>query len=185
MDMGDRNFDVQLTNSVAASATVATEIFTGVPSQGTTQATRQGREITNVTVEWKWDGTVGAAETGGSPLSIRFIVDTQANGTTPGGGITPLVYTTNQISGLTNLDYEDRFVEVDRCDIDCVGAQGPQAWQCEGFFNLDERVKLANVAGGSVAACGDMAMYCLVFQNGGLVKATADTLNIRMRFQVE
>lgn len=185
MDMGDRNVDTNTTGTLVGGQTTASEYFVNMPAQGTTQFTRQGREVTNVDIHWKWDGVVGANETGGSPLSIRFVVDTQANATTPGGGIAPLLYIADQMSSLENLEWEERFVEVDRCDYDCVGSAGPQAWQAEGCFNLEEKLKLLNVAGGTVAACGDMALYALVYQNGGLTKNVTDTLNIRVRFQVE
>lgn len=185
MDCGDRNIDSQFTNTIGAGQVTANEYYVAMPAQGTTQFTRQGREITNVEVEWRWDGNVVAAEDMGTPVSIRFIVDTQANAVTPAGGIATLVYVADQISSLDNLEWEDRFVEVDRVDYDCIGNMGPQAWQCGGCFNLEEKVKLANVNSGTVSACEDMALYVLVYSNGALSHNTEDTLNVRVRFQVE
>lgn len=185
MDCGDRNIDSQFTNTIVAGQVTASEYYVAMPAQGTTQFTRQGREITNVEVEWRWDGNVSTLESAGTPVSIRFVADMQANNATPGGGIAPLMYIADQISSLDNLEWENRFVEVDRVDYDCIGSQGPQAWQCGGCFNLDEKVKLANVNSGTVSACGDMAFYVLVYSNGALTHNATDTLNVRVRFQVE
>lgn len=187
MDCGDRNLDAQALNNIQAGVATATEVFVSVPTQGDTQFTRQGREITNVEVEWRWDGVVGVGETGASPVSLRIIIDTQPNGVSVLGSLASTMYVTDQISGFENIDWEQRFFEADRCDFDCIGASaGAQpAWQAQGGFNAADKIKFHDNAGGSATVCGDWAMYALVYQNGGLTKNTADTLNFRMRFQVE
>lgn len=170
--------DTTFTGNVTGSATAANQLFVSLPAQGFGATQRVGGAFNGSTVEWKWNGSIAVAETRASPISLRFILDTQPNKLTAGPTD---MYTSDTISAMDNLDNEGRFIELERCDIECVGTAGPQAWLEEGVFDIEERVKMFST-GGAIANCPEWALWMLFYQNGELSTTTRDTINVRVNF---
>lgn len=172
-----KNLDSNSTNTLVGGTATANFNVIVMPQQGFTQNQRIGREIADIEVEWVWDGHVAVTETGASPISLRFVVDVQPHETA--AAITD-IYVADQMSSLLNLDNEGRFIELERCDYGCIN-KTKGAWATAGQFSVADRMKLQG-AGGAFGNMSELAVYTIVYQNGGLLVTAVDTLNIRVNY---
>lgn len=159
---------------VAAQATASLLLINGV-DDGATSTTRVGRRITMTSLEIRWLGSLAATSAGSSPLRMTVVYDKQSNGAAP--AVTD-VFAADVISTMMNLSNSRRFKVLVDEEIECVGLNGPSAWNSkiwrdftakgtkpglEVEFNDNSTATITSIQTGSV--------YAFFWQNGNIITA--------------
>lgn len=180
-----KNIDVVTANSrVAVNNTGALLTLLNPTAQGVGAQQRLGRKFRMRSIFVRWSGGLAPTTTGNGGLRLLIVYDKEPNGV----ALTAVqVLTVDDISGLMNLDNQDRFsVLVDEL-IPCVGTQGPQAWTMKRYQKLNHEVITTDTNNGTVADIITGSVYALFYSGAGTFQVAAPTgsFESRIRFQDE
>lgn len=168
-----------LVPAVGSFASPAGVLLNGC-AQGTTASTRVGRRLLMKSLLFKYQIGLASTTTGGSPIRVLVVYDSQTNGAAPGIGDVVL---TDELAAPMNLSNSRRFkILIDEV-IPCIGTAGPQAAMFTRYVKLAHTVEFNANSAGTVSDIQTGSVYAFVWQNGALATTVAAaTMYSRIRF---
>ena len=178
MELKDKTVLTTAVIAIGTATAFSPFLLNGI-AQGTTASTRLGRRITMKSLLLRASFGMAPTTTGGSPIRILIVYDSQTNATAP---VATDVVLTDEISSPMNLGNSRRFKTILDEIIPCIGTGGPQSMHVTRYVKLNHQVEFNAGSAGTVGDIQTGSVYCLIWQNGRILVA-APTADIYTRIR--
>lgn len=175
-----KNIDKDTSTLIVFNQTTAVKTLLNGVAYGNTATTHVGRQMNMCSLTYRFVGHLAATTTGAAALRLLIVYDKQPNGAL--AAVTDILVG-DAIEAPMNLFNNKRFIVLVDEEIECLGVQGPQAFQRKGHRKLNLPTEFNANSNGDITDINTGAVIALTYQSGGLLVASPATqLFTRIRF---
>lgn len=176
-----KNVDLNTSALITFNQTTANLQLLNAMIEGTAPTQHVGRRVIMKSLLIHWEGHLAPTTTGSSPLRCLVVYDRQTNAA---ASVATQVLAVDSIQSPMNLFNNHRYAVIADIEVPCVGVAGPQSWLVKRYVKLNHVVEFNETNGGTVADIQTGAVFCLFYQDGGLLIASpAGNFYSRIRFE--